>query len=502
MLNVVGGGDILCPDVCLHTNNILPTIGGNVAHRVVGIYILDGVVATNGERFPIDLFGLVVVEVEYAVGHHNRANTLFCGFDATSLATPRHNHHILANVLAIEHLVPTDYGLAVSCQVVAHKAHKPTLESLLGRFGFCIVESFGIDASLTLGAPLPAHLGALVTANVDILIGENRHNLVEDILAELDSLVVACAKQILRHAPDCPYIIGTARTTEFGIGCEGCYHMTRHINLGNDVDVSLASILHHLAQLLLCVVHTLAVGLAVPHTAVATNYGLFASGADGREKRVFLDFHPPTLVVNQVPMEGVDVVQSEDIDVFFDELHILEVACNVEVHTSVAEARIVHNLHGGQLHRCVVAYGQRLAEGLDTIEQTVCRATHDAHTKTIYAKGVALGVREALVNGEGNGTALFGALQSCGSGKANGGLLCHIVHKELHIAHIHIGCIEHLRTLFEQEGRLPFEECYALWLWDNIVVTHRGGLSRAAPHNGECHRCSAEQFLHYCLLHS
>ena len=338
------------------------------------------------------------------------------------------------------------------------------------------MESFGCDASLTLGTLLPAHLGALVTANVNILIGENGHNLVQDILAELNSLVVARTKEVLRHTPDGPHIVGTARATKLGIGGEGCNHMSWHINLGNDVDVSLTRILHHLAQLLLRVVHTLAVGLAVPHATVATNDRLFASGANGGEQGVLLNLDPPTLVIYQVPVEGVDVVQGENVDIFFDKLHILEMACNIEVHTSVAEARIIYNLHRGKLHRVVVAYGQRLAEGLDTIEQTISRATHNANTEAIYAEGVALGLSEALVNGKRDGSTLLGIIQGGGSGKAYGTLLCHIIHQELHIAWVHIGGIEHLRTLFEQEGSPTIEEGYALGLRDNIVVAHRSGL--------------------------
>ena len=49
-----------------------------------------------------------------------------------------------------------------------------------------ILEPFGLDALLTVGAFLPAVLGAFVPTDMEILAGEERDDFVEHILDELE----------------------------------------------------------------------------------------------------------------------------------------------------------------------------------------------------------------------------------------------------------------------------------------------------------------------------
>ena len=71
---------------------------------------------------------------------------------------------------------------------------------------------------------------------------------------------------------------------------------------------------------------------------------LTAAGADRGELRIALELEPPALVVGQVPMEGVELVAAEEVDVPLDERDVEEVPADVEVHASVGKSRRVADL--------------------------------------------------------------------------------------------------------------------------------------------------------------
>ena len=404
MLHVVGSFDILPPHVGLHAKDILPILLGHIAHGVVGVDILQRIIATNGKGLTGNLTCLVVVEVEGVVGGHNRAHTPLGSLDTACLATPRHHNHILAQVLAIEHLIPADDGLAPLAQKIGHLPHKPALQGLLGRLGLGVAQAQSVNAGLAFGALVPPHLGALIATDVNILIGEEGHNLLQHILGELHRLVVTHTQQVLRHTPDGPHLIGATRTSQLGVGSQCSHHMAGHINLRDDVDVSLGSVGHHLPNLLLRVETPLSIGHTVPHARIATNNRLTAGGCHRGQQGVLLNLNTPTLVIGQVPMKSVHIVQGEHINVFLHKLHPIEVARHIEVQTSVAKQGFIAHLHSRQLHAPKLTHGQGLTQSLDTIEEPIARSTHNLHSLRAHPQSVALGVGNGGVDGEHDAT--------------------------------------------------------------------------------------------------
>ena len=97
-----------------------------------------------------------------------------------------------------------------------------------------------------------------------------------------------------------------------------------------------------------------------------------------------------------MPVEGVHVVQGQQIDVFLDEFYREEVASYVEVHASVAEAWLVFYLTGGQQDGCVLCLGgDGLAERLDAVEYAVGRLSADADTVCLGRQAVAFSIGDA-----------------------------------------------------------------------------------------------------------
>ena len=80
---------------------------------------------------------------------------------------------------------------------------------------------------------------------------------------------------------------------------------------------------------------------------VLSDDGLLAPGADLGEARVLLDLEPPSLVVGQVQVQGVELVEREEVDELLDELRRVEPAGHVEENAAIAEAGGVLDLHGG-----------------------------------------------------------------------------------------------------------------------------------------------------------
>ena len=75
-----------------------------------------------------------------------------------------------------------------------------------------------------------------------------------------------------------------------------------------------------------------------------TDECLFPDGSDLCQFRIFLDFYSPALVIREMPMEGIELVDFHDVNVFLHHVHVEEMANHVHVHASVAESRFVMDL--------------------------------------------------------------------------------------------------------------------------------------------------------------
>ena len=145
-------------------------------------------------------------------------------------------------------------------------------------------------------------------------------------------------------------------------------HVTRQIHLGNNIDISLGGIAHNLLCLLLCVKS--AVGLSIIFPAVTSYHSLFAHRTYSGKSRIFLYFYSPPLVVGKMPVESVQVVQSQHID---KRLHLIdaeEVAAHIEMCSTITEARHIEDSNCRQLHSFRFCHRERFAQRLYAAEKS------------------------------------------------------------------------------------------------------------------------------------
>ena len=214
--------------------------------------------------------------------------------------------------------------------------------------------------------------------------------MVEHILDEGVHLLVPCTENVGIDTPILARLVRTACAAQLGIRSQGCHHVAGHVDLGHNRDVSLGGIFHDVANLIVGVVA--AVGRAVLNLRVMSEHGLRALRAHLRQLRIAGHAEAPALIVGDVPVETVHVVKRDEVDIFFDKLHGEEVTGTVEHHATVAEARGSLHAGGRQLHGLgALKNRQRLAQGLDAIEDTGCGLACDGHAFLVNADLVGLG---------------------------------------------------------------------------------------------------------------
>ena len=96
--------------------------------------------------------------------------------------------------------------------------------------------------------------------------------------------------------------------------------MSGKVNFRDDGHVALGSISYNFATLLLGIYEG-AIMLAVILATITADNCLVALSCYSRELGVFLNLDTPSLVVGQVPVEAVDVVQSQDIHKTLDRVN-------------------------------------------------------------------------------------------------------------------------------------------------------------------------------------
>src|SRR6185437_3814694 len=81
--------------------------------------------------------------------------------------------------------------------------------------------------------------------------------------------------------------------------------------------------------------------------------------ADVCEFWVFSDLDTPALVFGEVPMKIIHLVQGDEIDIAFDEVHGKEMAADVEMEAAVGETGVVGDVDGGDREGAVVRFDHR-----------------------------------------------------------------------------------------------------------------------------------------------
>ena len=329
VLHVVERVDIFGPDVGLHAPDVrFLFVGEHLGEWIETIDLLDGDITTDGERFVTAILALIIVEIEVSSRNHDGMMTLTGCFDGAFSSAPRHHDGVVGDA-AFEDLVPTDGGVAVGGEIIIDLTGEPALQFLFGSELLVLLQAQFAHLGLALGTFLPAHLGTFVTADVDVLRGEDVHDFVEDVCAELHHFGIAHAEHIVADAPPADDVVGTTRAAQLRIGSQGALHVAGHLDFGNHLDVAFGSIANNLAGFLLREIA--GIGDGVVRTEVTSDHRALANGTDGGEFGILLDLDAPALVVGEMPVEGVHVVESKHVDVGLDAVDGEEVAAYVEV---------------------------------------------------------------------------------------------------------------------------------------------------------------------------
>ena len=198
------------------------------------------------------------------------------------------------------------------------------------------LDTQSLNTSLTLRAIMPTNLWTFVTTYVDVFRWEEFNDFTQYIFNEFQSCIVTGTKHFFRHTPLTPYFVRTTSTTEFRISIQSTHHMTWHINFRNDNNVLVSSIRNDFLNFFLSIETT--IRLTIVFARITANHSFCSLRTLFCQQRTTLDFNSPTLVICQVPVETVDVMQSQHIDETLDFVCIEEMTRNIQHSTTIREA--------------------------------------------------------------------------------------------------------------------------------------------------------------------
>ena len=294
VLHMVERGDVFRPDVGLHADDVFLFLWRQqFGQRLELIHPRHRQVPPDAGRLAGDVLALVVVEIEMRRRSHNHVMAFASSLDASFGSSPTHDDGRLGDV-AFEDLVPADDTTATGFHHLGHAVHHIALEIILLGKTLVALDAQFLDLLLALGALLPANLGAFVATDMDVGRGEEVHHLVEHILDKQHGLLVTGAEHVFGDTPSAPHLVGTACAAQLGVAGQSRLHMARQVDLGNDVDVPLSSILDQVANLVLGI--EAAVSDGVVEVAVMSDDRPVAIGTNRCQLRVFFDFDTPALV--------------------------------------------------------------------------------------------------------------------------------------------------------------------------------------------------------------
>ena len=245
----------------------------------------------------------------------------------TSCNPPPGHHSCVRSDFSFEDLVPSYQLLALLGKEFLHACCHIALKVVLGLMVLIILESEFGDLCLAVRTFLPAYLRAFVSTDVYIFGREKFAYFSEDILKELHGLFLSDAENVVGDTPVTPYFVGTACTSELRISCKRSKHMARKVNLRNYSNALCSCIFQDLLYLVLSEIAAFSVACMVIFIALedVADDGLVSDGSHFCKAWVFLDLKSPALVVGEVPVEGIELVDFHDVEIFLDLVHVEEV---------------------------------------------------------------------------------------------------------------------------------------------------------------------------------
>ena len=241
------------------------------------------------------------------------------------------------------------------------------------------IEVIVLDAFLTKGIFLPSVGGTFVTTKVDVASREYFRHIVEHCLEEVDDFIVTDVQHVFGDTGSHTNIVGAIRVAaQLWIGSKRSHHVSRHVDFGDDFDVSFGSISHNLAQVVEGVVHATTIFRVVKELWVSTiaHKRTLTTASHLGELGIFGNLDAPTLVVGQVPVQTVHFVERHDVE---DALHLIfveEVTSNVEHISAIRQEGFVLDAKHGEIpvSLChilgIESLGHELTQSLQTIEKT------------------------------------------------------------------------------------------------------------------------------------
>ena len=174
------------------------------------------------------------------------------------------------------------------------------------------------------------------------------------------------------------------------IGSQCGKRMSRYVDFGNNGDKTFLGIADHFSYFVLRVVsamrHTVKAAVAHPFNCLP------AMGACPGKCGIFLYFDTPSLVVGEMPMKVVDVVKSQQVDIFLHEVSAVKVAAYIEHHTSIMKTGRVCYIHLGETDLSVGNVRRnRFAKCPDAVEDTCFISTFNCDVFCCDSERVAFG---------------------------------------------------------------------------------------------------------------
>ena len=346
----------------------LPRFEVEALHRIEGIHFLD--VDERGPGMAAFGEGMLHIEIqEVAVLRHDR-ETGVDGLLEHVLAMPDQHQVVARQVFAGDDVFPAFQRLAVLGQNLLHP-----LREVAQQLPFIGVTEF-LHQFLAVGAVFPRLRGHFFHAHVEVFRREDGGEFLDDVLEYRIVLLTAHAEHIVDFTLHALHI-RIVLADHFGIGHGQGFGMARQVHLGNDLDAPVGGISHDFLQVFLGIESAVAFFSGIERGL--QRFPIAAPRADGSQERILLDFHAPAVVVGQVPVELVDLVVGQPVEMAQDVFLVEEGARHVEHTAAPGKAGLVDDFDARNLaapeqlgvragSSLVDLWRKHLQQGLDGIE--------------------------------------------------------------------------------------------------------------------------------------
>src|SRR5688572_13355293 len=255
-------------------------------------------------------------QIDVEAVRKNSVITLARRIGERSRAAPRVNHDVFRQ-FRLQNFVLTDHLLAILLQDLEQARVEVSLERVV------VLDPFSFHKRLDRRVAVPLLAFVLVTADVHVLVGEERRHFAQKAVKELVDLFASRIERGLEDARTPFDRVWTRSAAEFGITNEPARAVPGNIKLRHHANAALACVSDDVFYLFLCVV--------------------IAVGSELMQFRILLAFNTKALVLCQVPVKDVHLHSCEAIEITFEHFNRLEVTSDVDQQPAPRKAWLVLN---------------------------------------------------------------------------------------------------------------------------------------------------------------